>query len=83
MLAAANIPLSKTDHPAVREFLLKRVTGGGAIPQSKQLQETYLEREVTKRIDEVKDAIKGKPVAIMTDEMSDANGRLVSVSIIF
>ncbi|GFN81269.1 CGG triplet repeat-binding protein 1 [Plakobranchus ocellatus] len=49
MLAAANIPPSKTDHHAVRDFLHKRVVIGGAIPHRKQLQECYLEREYSKR----------------------------------
>ncbi|GFO18216.1 CGG triplet repeat-binding protein 1 [Plakobranchus ocellatus] len=77
MLAAANIPLSKTDHPAVRDFLHKKVVNGGAIPHRKQLQECYLEREYSKRKEEVKLLLKGKAVSIMTDEMSDDNGRWV------
>uniref|UniRef100_A0A452H1T2 Uncharacterized protein n=1 Tax=Gopherus agassizii TaxID=38772 RepID=A0A452H1T2_9SAUR len=40
-LAGANIPLSKTDHPLVGEFLDIRVQNGGAIPGRTQLTETY------------------------------------------
>lgn len=77
MLAAANIPLSKTDHPAVRQFLLRRVQNGGAIPQVKQLQEYYLQCEKSKTVKEGKELVIGKPLAIITDETSDANGRYV------
>ncbi|GFO18988.1 CGG triplet repeat-binding protein 1 [Plakobranchus ocellatus] len=77
MLCAANIPLSKTDHPAVREFLRKRVVNGGSIPHHQQLQRCYLERETVNRVREVMDCLKGKPVSLSTDEMSDANGRYV------
>ncbi|GFN98242.1 glycine--tRNA ligase [Plakobranchus ocellatus] len=45
VFAAANIPLSKVDHPAVRNFLQTRVENGSAIPQAHQLQECYLKRE--------------------------------------
>uniref|UniRef100_H3A916 U1-type domain-containing protein n=1 Tax=Latimeria chalumnae TaxID=7897 RepID=H3A916_LATCH len=41
-LAGANIPLSKNEHPLVREFLDSRVQNGGAIPGRTQLTETYL-----------------------------------------
>ncbi|XP_059208604.1 CGG triplet repeat-binding protein 1-like [Centropristis striata] len=39
---AVNIPLSKSDHPAMRKFLSERVINGGAIPGFHQLQEKYL-----------------------------------------
>ncbi|GFO05366.1 CGG triplet repeat-binding protein 1 [Plakobranchus ocellatus] len=74
MCATANIPLSKIDHLAVQEFLRKRVLNGGFIPHFKQLQECYLERDYNKRLE---DMLKGKPVAIITDEMSDDNCRFV------
>uniref|UniRef100_A0A8C0GTH5 Uncharacterized protein n=1 Tax=Chelonoidis abingdonii TaxID=106734 RepID=A0A8C0GTH5_CHEAB len=38
----ANIPLSKTDYPLVREFLDNRVQNGGAVPGRTQLTETYI-----------------------------------------
>ncbi|XP_034624005.1 EF-hand calcium-binding domain-containing protein 11 isoform X4 [Trachemys scripta elegans] len=41
-LAGANIPLSKTDHPLVREFLDSRVRNGGTNLSRTQLTETYL-----------------------------------------
>ena len=45
MLASANIPLQKTDHPAVRDFLQKRVINGGAVPGANQLRDVYLDRD--------------------------------------
>ncbi|XP_035826439.1 CGG triplet repeat-binding protein 1-like [Aplysia californica] len=45
MLAAASIPISKTDHPAVRQFLQKRVPNGGSTPQTHRPQACYLQRE--------------------------------------
>uniref|UniRef100_A0A671VAV9 U1-type domain-containing protein n=1 Tax=Sparus aurata TaxID=8175 RepID=A0A671VAV9_SPAAU len=39
---AINIPLSKSDHPALRKFLNEKVMNGGAIPGFHQLQEMYL-----------------------------------------
>ena len=82
MLAAANIPLSKSDHPAVRAFLLKRVGNGGSIPHAKQLQECYLQREMQTRMDSVKLLLKDKPVSVMMDAMSDSNGRCMKLFIL-
>ncbi|RUS76516.1 hypothetical protein EGW08_015709, partial [Elysia chlorotica] len=42
MCAAANIPLSKTDNPAVKKFLKEQVVNGGAIPTSTTLQRIYM-----------------------------------------
>ncbi|KAL3052958.1 hypothetical protein OYC64_005481 [Pagothenia borchgrevinki] len=39
---AVNIPLSKSDHPAMSKFLNEKVINGGAIPGFHQLQEKYL-----------------------------------------
>uniref|UniRef100_A0A3B3QBY7 U1-type domain-containing protein n=1 Tax=Paramormyrops kingsleyae TaxID=1676925 RepID=A0A3B3QBY7_9TELE len=39
---AVNIPLSQSDHPAMRRFLRENVINGGAIPGFHQLQEKYL-----------------------------------------
>uniref|UniRef100_H2ZYR9 CGG triplet repeat-binding protein 1 n=1 Tax=Latimeria chalumnae TaxID=7897 RepID=H2ZYR9_LATCH len=38
---AADIPLEKSDNPALREFFHKHVKNGGAIPQSSQLRDSY------------------------------------------
>ena len=77
MFAAANIPLSKVDHPAVRNFLQTRVENGGAIPQAHQLQECYLKREFANKKEVVFEKVVNKPVAIICDEMSDDVGRWV------
>lgn len=42
VFAAVNIPLSKVDHPAVRNFLQTRVENSRTIPQAYQLQEYML-----------------------------------------
>ncbi|GFO41299.1 CGG triplet repeat-binding protein 1 [Plakobranchus ocellatus] len=53
VFAAANIPLSKVDHPAVRDFLQTRVENGGAIPQAHQLQDCYLKGEFSNKKEQV------------------------------
>ena len=74
--AAANIPLLKSDNPSLQQFLNTRVKNGGAIPGSSQLRDEYLfdvylvEKEKLKKL-------KGKKVAILTDELSDDEGRYV------
>ena len=77
IFAAANISLSKVDHPAVRNFLQTRVENGDAIPQAHQLQECYLKREFANKKEVVFEKVVNKPVAIICDEMSDDVGRLV------
>jgi len=78
MLVSANIPLSKTDHPIVREFLRTKVSNGGAIPQSHQLTDAYLpdlyESEKTKLKSHFMDSAS---VAVIVDETSDDQGRFV------
>uniref|UniRef100_A0A4W5Q3N7 Uncharacterized protein n=1 Tax=Hucho hucho TaxID=62062 RepID=A0A4W5Q3N7_9TELE len=39
---AVNMPLSKRDHPSMRQFLKEKVINGGAVPGYHQLQEKYL-----------------------------------------
>lgn len=53
--AAANIPLSTSDNPAMRRFLMGDVVSGGAVPGFHQFQKTHLgaeyktEKEALKR----------------------------------
>ena len=77
MLTATNIPLSKTDHPKVREFLNSRVKNGGAIPGGFQLQNHYLPLLFTEHVEELKAKLKGKNLCVILDEMSDDAGRYV------
>uniref|UniRef100_A0A673C850 Uncharacterized protein n=1 Tax=Sphaeramia orbicularis TaxID=375764 RepID=A0A673C850_9TELE len=51
---AVNIPLYKSDHPAMRRFLKEKVLSGGAIPGFHQLQEKYLGAVYQKEKDELK-----------------------------
>ena len=41
-LIAANIPIEKLDHPALRQFLENRVPGAGAIPTAAGVRQWYL-----------------------------------------
>jgi len=78
MLVSANIPLTKTDHPNVREFLRTKVTNGGAIPHSHQLTLAYLPDlyETEKR--KLKSYfMNSASVAVIVDEASDDQGRFV------
>jgi len=77
MCTAANIPLNKSDHPAVRQFLTTRVKSGGAIPGTHQLQEAYLLDHFDHEKKKLKDFLRDKKLAIIFDEMSDDEGRFV------
>lgn len=48
---AVNIPLSKSDHPALRKFLTEKVVNGGAIRGLYQLQEKYLKAVYNKEME--------------------------------
>lgn len=41
-LIKANIPVEKLDHPAMRDFLERRVPGAGAIPSANSVRQWYL-----------------------------------------
>ena len=41
-LIAANIPIEKLDHPALRQFLENRVPGAGSIPTAAGVRQWYL-----------------------------------------
>jgi hypothetical protein len=75
--AAANIPLLKSDNPSLREFLTTRVQNGGAIPGSSQLRDQYLFYVYLVEKEELKQKLSGKKVALLTDELSDDEGRYV------
>lgn len=74
---AANIPLLKSDNAYLREFLTTRVKNGGAIPGSSQLRDEYLLDVYVVEKEELKQKFNGKKVAILTDELSDDEGRYV------
>ncbi|MGH0145228.1 UNVERIFIED_CONTAM: hypothetical protein FKN15_004331 [Acipenser sinensis] len=75
--AAANIPLSKTDHPFVCQFLNTRVKNGGAIPGGYQLQDASLTDVYKTERNKLKDKLKDKNVSVIFDEMTDDEGRYV------
>ncbi|XP_078469389.1 uncharacterized protein LOC144732027 [Lampetra planeri] len=74
---AINIPLSKTDHPALRKFLNEKVINGGAIPGFHQLQDMYLGAVYEKEKEELKTLLARKPLAVIFDETPDVEGRCV------
>jgi len=74
---ASNIPLSKSDHPAIRTFLHKRVTNGEAIPGAHQLQEAYLQDVYIVEWQKLKEYLVHKKIAVIFNEMSDDEGRFV------
>lgn len=78
MMVSANIPVYKTDHHAVRDFLRTRVDNGGAIPGSDQLTNMYLPDLFDCEKRKLKSVFANTPaVAIITDETSDDKGRFV------
>ncbi|XP_029462051.1 CGG triplet repeat-binding protein 1 [Rhinatrema bivittatum] len=76
-LAGANIPLSKIEHPLVREFLNSRVRNGGAIPGRTQLTETYLPEVYHEEKEKLQLMLKDQKVAIIFDETCDDDARSV------
>lgn len=77
MCAEANIPLSKTDCPSVRNFLMKHVMNGGAIPKQSQLREKYVPELYQQETQTLKNNLEQKPVAVIFDETPDPQGRCV------
>ena len=41
-LIAANIPVEKLNHPALRQFLERRIPGAGSIPSAEGIRQWYL-----------------------------------------
>jgi len=77
MCTAANIPLSKTDCPAVRKFFQQHVVNGLAIPKRAQLTEKHMAEVYSEGVCVLKEKLAGKPVAIIFDETPDPQGRCV------
>ncbi|XP_076137435.1 CGG triplet repeat-binding protein 1-like [Alosa pseudoharengus] len=74
---AVNIPLSKSDHPALRKFLTEKVMNGGAIPGFHQFQEKYLSAVYLNEKESLNTHLAKKPVAVIFDETPDIEGRCV------
>lgn len=77
LCTALNISLSKSDHPLVRTFLNEKVTNGGSIPKSHQLQEKYLGEVYRQEKGQLKAKLSGEPVAVIFDQTPDVEGRCV------
>uniref|UniRef100_A0A8C4YJK5 ubiquitinyl hydrolase 1 n=1 Tax=Gopherus evgoodei TaxID=1825980 RepID=A0A8C4YJK5_9SAUR len=76
-LAGANIPLSKTDHPLVGEFLDIRVQNGGAIPGRTQLTETYVPEVYLKEKENLKLKLKDKKITVIFVECCHDEARSI------
>uniref|UniRef100_A0A8C3RRD2 U1-type domain-containing protein n=1 Tax=Chelydra serpentina TaxID=8475 RepID=A0A8C3RRD2_CHESE len=76
-LTGANIPLSKTDHPLVREFLDSRVRNGGMISARTQLTETCFPEVYLKEKENLKLKLKDRKIAVIFDECCDDEARSV------
>ena len=76
-LASANVPLIKSDHPRIREFLNKHVKNGGSIPGYNQLQDAYMPDVYKCERQKLTELLKDKKLAVIFDEMSDDEGRFV------
>jgi hypothetical protein len=77
MCAKSNIPLAKTDCPAVPSFLLKHCINGGSIPKQSQLREKYMSEVYSDQVTAVKAKLAGQPVAVIFDETPDPQGRCI------
>lgn len=61
----------------MRKFLNEKVTNGGSIPKSHQLQEKYLGDVYKEEKERLKEKLSGEPVAVIFDETPDVEGRCV------
>lgn len=77
MCLKANIPINKLDHPAVRDYLHRYVSGSGDLPSANSLRRKYVSLCGQKEKDATRTALKDKPVVIVADETSDTLGRCV------
>ena len=71
-LVKANIPLERLDHPAVRDFIERRIPGAGAIPLANTVRQWYLpsiQAAHRQELQEIMDESDG--VVITVDESSD------------
>lgn len=67
-----NIPLEKVDHPALRDFLERRVQGAGAIPSAEQLRQTYIPIVQQQHDEDLQNILDESDAVILTvDESGD------------
>ena len=76
MCSTSNIPLEKSDHPAVKNFLKKHVIGGAEIPSASALRKNWLPKVFNKNDDELKMKFSLETqLAILVDETTDLLNR--------
>ena len=68
-LLKANIPLEKLDHPAIRDFIERRVPGAGSIPSARNVRQWYLPKINTEELNLIMEEADG--VIVTVDETSD------------
>ncbi|KAK3920836.1 CGG triplet repeat-binding protein 1, partial [Frankliniella fusca] len=67
---SANIPVSKLDDPAIRQWLFKYV-------KRSVLRENYIPEIAQIHMDKIKESLKGKDITLFSDETTDKGGRCV------
>lgn len=76
--AAANIPMTKLDHPKIREYLCKNVANLGQLPQSTTLRRQILPKVFEVAEQEIRERVSAATsITVVTDEASDSQDRYV------
>lgn len=74
---SANIPVEKLDHPVVRQWLHQYVKGSGDLPSANRIRQHYIPIVGERKEAEIKEAICGKRVCVLSDETTDKRGLCV------
>lgn len=76
---AANIPLEKLDTPALREWFTTYVEGAGDMPKAEALRQNYVPLVHEEQVEQIKQCLRGKKVAVFCDETTDKKGQCVFI----
>lgn len=76
MLVEADIPVSKLDHPAVRQFFAKYVQHN--LPSESTIRKNYIPKLYDEKVQEMRQALVDKYIWIAVDETTDVCGRCVT-----
>lgn len=76
MLVEADIPVTKLDHPAVRQFFAKYVQHD--LPSESTIRKNNIPKLYDEKVEEMRQALKDKYIWIAVDETTDACGRCVT-----
>ena len=75
-LVSANVPLMKSDHLRIRNFLSTHVKNGGSIPGYNQLQDVYMPDVYQREKENLIDLLKNKKLAVIFDEIFGRRDKL-------